>query len=564
MNSTQKVINLGYTPSIIPNGTICVLKFQISETAVPGSEFTISMSASASKDRQPVSGGVTAPSCTVKVKEENNDAYAVKYTFAAEDPAPGDDLTVTLSVESGSTLVDGLIVYNLSFDTSLAEFNGFDSLGSLVTSSVAGATSANSNTKTINLGYSPPIVPNGEICVLKFKIKEDATPGSELTISMSASASKDRLPVNGVVIAPTCTVVIKEPEVRDTRKITISDFRNYTVSINGQEDYFTSEITENIAFDAHVVVTATDTTDFAYWRNSANVIISRTPVLDFYVTVTETYTAVYNTKAPNKVTVVFESYYNQVMGRLQVTVDGIGSMSIPEVPSRFGYTAVGWEYDRAALKELATVLLATDETLDDVIIVKPVYTKDAASATLTVNGGSGSGDYTQDTVVTIVAGHAPTGKKFSHWEESDGTVLSYRPDFTFYVMRDMEITAIFVDEGTEVIAAGVATLISIVKDYDNKKLSFVAYANVPDGFTIKNAGVIATSDPVVGNDPEAFNFDSALYVRGQADSGTATRYTWTKGNVGTETWYVRAFITYTDTNGNTLTVFGDIVNANLD
>ena len=365
----------------------------------------------------------------------------------------------------------------------------------------------------------------------------------------------------GTEYIDTITVVL--PKLIPEKQITISCNRDYTVSIDGVEDYFAAEITMPVAFDAHVVVTVDDTTNFAYWRNSANMIVSRTPVLDFYVTVVETYTAVYNTNPRNKVTVIFESLFDQIMGRYQLTVAGIDSLTMPAVPSRYGYTIVGWEYDNAALRALAEERLATSDTSDDVIIVKPVYIKNAETRTITVNGGSGSGEYNEEDVLTVVANQPATGMKFSHWEDADGTVLSYRPDYTFYVMKDMILTAVFVSEGTEVVPTGVATIIKVVRDYDNRKISFASYANVPDGFVIKNAGVIATSNATVGTNPDGFDISTASFVRGTDDSGTAMRFIWTKSNVGTETWYARAFITYTDTNGNTLTVYGDIVSANL-
>ncbi len=563
VNNSQKIINLGYSPAIVPNGNICVLKFQISENAVPGSEFTVSMSASASKDRQPVSGGIVAPSCTVKVKQAVEEV-AVKYSFEAQESAePGEEIAVELNVESASTLVDGLIVYGLSYDNSLAEFNGFDSYGELVTSSLTGTTSVNNSSKTINLGYSPAIVPNGTICILKFKIKADAEPGSELTISMSASASKNRQPVSGIVVAPTCKINIKEPVVKETRRITISNFKGYTVSINGHEDSYTSELIDEIAFDSHVIVTAVDTTDFAYWRNSANVIVSRTPVLDFYVAVAETYTAVYNTKAPNKVTVIFESPFSQVMKRVQVTAEGAEALNLPPVPVRYGYVPVGWEYDNAQLKALAEEKLSTEDTSDDVIVVKAVYTKKDDVWVIEVNGGTGSGEYADEEYVTAVANEPASGLKFSHWENSDGSILSYRSSYKFYAMCDMTISAVYVSESVDVARAGVASIIKINKDTENRTISFASFANVPDDFILKQAGIVATSDNTVGTDPDRFNIGTAAFNRYQAATSTILRYLWTKTNVGSETWYVRAYLVYTDDQGNTITAYSDIVSANL-
>ena len=51
-----------------------------------------------------------------------------------------------------------------------------------------------------------------------------------------------------------------------------------------------------------------------------------------------------------------------------------------------------------------------------------------------------------------------------------------------------------------------------------------------------------------------------MFVRGMSSDKKAVRYTWTKGNVQSgETWYVRAYLVYTDSNGNVHTVYGDMV-----
>ena len=97
------------------------------------------------------------------------------------------------------------------------------------------------------------------------------------------------------------------------------------------------------------------------------------------------------------------------------------------------------------------------------------------------------------------------------------------------------------------------------KDTENKKLSFVSYSTVPEGCRIDKAGVIATSDASVAANPDTFNVESSTFVRGDASDSSSHRYTWskTKVNVG-DTWYVRAYLVYTDKNGNTHEMFGDI------
>ena len=100
---------------------------------------------------------------------------------------PGETVSLDISV-SGDAEVSGLLLYGLTYDTSVFEFVEFNSFGTLVTNSVAGSDSVSSS--IINLGYNPNIVPSGKICTAVFKIKEDAAEGN-FSIGFSTVASSD-------------------------------------------------------------------------------------------------------------------------------------------------------------------------------------------------------------------------------------------------------------------------------------------------------------------------------------------------------------------------------------
>lgn len=101
-------------------------------------------------------------------------------------------------------------------------------------------------------------------------------------------------------------------------------------------------------------------------------------------------------------------------------------------------------------------------------------------------------------------------------------------------------------------------------DTANGKLTFVSMSTVPEGCTINKAGIIATNIEGVGTSGDGFNADTAAYVRGNAWTGNAYRFTWTKSKVASnETWYVRAHLVYTDAEGNVHTVYGDMVSQTM-
>lgn len=148
---------------------------------------------------------VTEDMTVTAVYEEK---YNVKFSFEqVNDAKIGEEFSLTLKVESDSeSEVNGLLIYTLEYDSSKLEFVGFSDYGELITNSVTKEASIDNN--NIVLGYENPIVANGIICNLRFKVKNDATAGTHLTISMSATASKDRLPLKKI-IAPSCELEVK-------------------------------------------------------------------------------------------------------------------------------------------------------------------------------------------------------------------------------------------------------------------------------------------------------------------------------------------------------------------
>ena len=119
------------------------------------------------------------------------------FTIGTATGKAGENVKVPLSV-SGTTQVAGLIMYNFTYDTSKLEFVGFTDYGTLVTNSAAGASSVNSNTGIINLGYQNALVPEGIICYAEFKIK-DGVDDCTVEVSCNVSASYGGVEVGNVL-----------------------------------------------------------------------------------------------------------------------------------------------------------------------------------------------------------------------------------------------------------------------------------------------------------------------------------------------------------------------------
>ena len=346
--------------------------------------------------------------------------------------------------------------------------------------------------------------------------------------------------------------------------LTIDGGNSYT--INGEEKSASTTIDYPIGSKVTVVC---NNEDFEYWKNSAGMVVSRSKEYIFTVTGTESITAVINNVIQNKVTVVFESYYGQVMARNQYA-SGDTIATEPGLPLRYGYTALGWDYNGdgkydASEDTFAKALERGFASEDKLVKILPVYQLIEMTYEITVEGGTGAGTYKQNDVVTVEANTAPEGYKFSHWADGNGNILSYNEKYQFYAAKNITVTAVYVADTVEVEAKGTTEIIDMSIDKANGKLIFVSMSTVPEGCTINKAGIIATNVESVGTSGDGFNADTAVYVRGNAWTGNAYRYTWSKSKVGSgDTWYVRAYLVYTDAEGNVNTVYGDMVSQTME
>lgn len=344
-----------------------------------------------------------------------------------------------------------------------------------------------------------------------------------------------------------------------TKKITISSSREYSVSVDGdtaEREYYSSESTQEYKLGATLTLTVEDTENFGYWRNENNAIVSRAYSLTFTVTGNENYTAVYNSNPRGKVTVIFESGYSQVMARTQVTETGALGLTMPRIPQKYGFTCSGWELDQAAIAARVKAALESADKTDDVITIKPAYTPIETVCTVKVTGGSGSGDYHVNDNVTLVANAPEAGKKFSHWVDGEGNILSYNEKFAFIIFSDLEAVAVYVDINENVDVKGIARTVG-VENNDDGAYTFITWLTVPEGCTMKKAGAIISIDPAIGLDPAKFTDENATLVAGDATSATSYRYTATVKT--SKVCYARAYLVYSDAEGNVHTVYGDII-----
>ncbi len=330
-----------------------------------------------------------------------------------------------------------------------------------------------------------------------------------------------------------------------------------TVKVNGSEQ--TSGYTYPYLPGTVLTIELTDTDRFAYWEVNGKV-VNRSAVYTFTVVNGISVNAIYNTKVENKKIVIFESDYNQIIQRSQMTSDELDASIFPAVPVKTGYGAGVWGMTLDQLRDE----FAKEDV--DVITVKPVYPAIEDTATVTVVGGTIQGtealttaEYTLNSGIVLVADAPADGMQFAYWTDENGTILGYNQSYAFYLAGDVTVTAIFVEHAQAVEQVGTAEIAEIIKQEGKSGISFVAIFDTPEGSTIDFAGVVATSDAAVGQN---LTRENATYVRGGAQESGNGRFTWTKSNAGADTtWYVRAYLVYTDADGVTHTVYSSVVTA---
>ena len=281
-------------------------------------------------------------------------------------------------------------------------------------------------------------------------------------------------------------------------------------------------------------------TNLLYWKNSNDVIVA-TGDKGIPVYYSDTYTAVY-AKEGAKV-----EYLTPYGGVLE-TYYADDEITEPGGPTRYGYTFDGWDTD------IDTVKTSLANGKD--VTVKPKY-KDNTDLQYKITidttefGGSQSTDtYTVNTEVKASA----TSDDFAYWADGEGNVLSYNSTYYFLANRDVTVKAVKNGDGNK---AGIITYIG----YKSKTIIFEY--TVPDGYTMKFAGVYASTNKanVEGLTEESTDIPAGVYKLG-ADESRCSNYKtfrFTLKNSGIDTWYAKPVLTYKDASGAEKTIVGSTV-----
>ncbi|MBR4319022.1 MAG: hypothetical protein IKP69_03100, partial [Oscillospiraceae bacterium] len=177
--------------------------------------------------------------------------------------------------------------------------------------------------------------------------------------------------------------------------------------------------------------------------------------------------------------------------------------------------------------------------------------------------GKTTAEVEADTVIAVKADKAPAGYKFGYWKK-DGSdrAISYNANYTFKVISDIELEAVYLEDSDDVERYGYSVKDSVEIDKTSKAISFIFMNNVPEDCTIVKCGIVATSD---ASKAEALALGNADYDRYKTTDKHNFRYTWTKTKVtADQTWYVKGYLIYKTADGTEKTVYSDLEKTTLE
>ena len=299
---------------------------------------------------------------------------------------------------------------------------------------------------------------------------------------------------------------------------------------------------------------------FAYWMNGSNRIVSEDAVMNITLSNVTEYTAYFTKADSNTATVVF---YDR-MGRVvtTATVNKGETITLPSLPSSYGYIYRGWVVDGAIMTEGSIVLVEADMTIKASVI------KEDSSYTVTVEGGTVNGansaKFAYNTKITVVFDSSllADGEVFGGWHvagtDNDASVISYDERYTFYVGADTVLTAMIATSAADIKPATDVTDTSLVSG--GEKVSFLTERSVPSGYTLIEAGVIYTADD---NKADMLTLENvAATVRKRVATTTTPngqlRMTLSSRDGSAINVYLVSYLTYLDTAGDTHTIYSSV------
>lgn len=174
----------------------------------------------------------------------------------------------------------------------------------------------------------------------------------------------------------------------------------------------------------------------------------------------------------------------------------------------------------------------------------------------------GKTEYAYKEQATVTAEQETAEGTFTHWEDEKGNILSHASTYTFFVTRDITLTACYSQEEAEEKAT---ISCSASYDYAKGKFVFIAERSIPASLcadsTVVEHGIIVTTNEAIANDSD-FQIGKSGVSKATAKTanGLLGTYILNVSSKSSNICYGRGYVTYrsAETNEN-VTLYSDIV-----
>lgn len=302
-----------------------------------------------------------------------------------------------------------------------------------------------------------------------------------------------------------------------------------------------------------------ESSDFFYWENGyTRRIISTADTTEFIAVANMNLTAQFTTTeliTNDKKLVVYVNNAENVVDSYELA-DG-DDYKVPAAPSLAEHVFKSWSMTKDEV-------LASAEKL---IVVRPIYSL-VVKNTVTLTEGNwtatGAGEYEtvgdERPVVTVSASAADeAGAGFLYWLDAEtGEIASYNRTYTFYVIKDTELTPVYGD-ASAVMPVPVARIATVKYDDKADKVSFFAERSVPAGYTMIQTGIVVTKSESVASNEDAFILDASGVSKGTSKSLSASGYySASVSATSGVTAYARAYVIYANADGDIIHYYSPV------
>ncbi len=248
-------------------------------------------------------------------------------------------------------------------------------------------------------------------------------------------------------------------------------------------------------------------------------------------------------------TVIFKDKNGVVVDKQEVVS---GDSAIAPDMSYFyydGYVFDGWDRD------------FSNVTGD--ITVNAVYIRTADFYNVTVSGGIVNGivnldavKYNTKLIVTVDEAVIPEGLVFAGWSLDNGkTIVSYAYTYTFYVIANTNLKAIYAEAVNEVPTINLSAIIN------GNKLSFVSERSLPDHrYTFIESGILLTTDAQLADKltlENASDYDAIKHGK-TASTEADGQYKVTLNATPNKEYFAVSYLAYVDKYGEIKVIYTDL------